>query len=255
MTTPRDSGVSTDELASISGLTGSGLNKALADLETLGIARNDTALTAFVHIGVEGQSSQRLESASRLEADLIALMRELHPDADDLKHVPLHLPSICQALRDKGHSVVRPDIIDRILGSLAQDGRDEDGGRGSIHRRRTTLTTSMIRLQRSWSALERASALRRQAAALLLEHLVGRAPRGVRGKDIQVETTLGDLVAAVKNDAVLSGEVQSPTKLTDRAMMSLHELEVLTLGKGLVSAAWSGPFVSTSSTRFSSRAR
>ena len=233
MTTPRDSGVSTDELASISGLTGSGLNKALADLETLGIARNDTALTAFVHIGVEGQSSQRLESASRLEADLIALMRELHPDADDLKHVPLHLPSMCQALRDKGHPVVRPDIIDRILGSLAQDGRDEDGGRGSIHRRRATLTTSMIRLQRSWSSLERASALRRQAAALLLEHLVGRAPRGVRGKDIQVETTLGDLVAAVKNDAILSGEVQSPAKLADRAMMSLHELEVVTLGKGL----------------------
>jgi len=233
MTAPRDSGISTDELSSVTGLSGSGLNKALTDLETLGIARNDTAITVFLHSGVEGQSSQRLEQASRLEADLIALMRELNPDADVLQHFPLHLPIACQTLRDKGHSVVRPDIIDKILGSLTQDGRDEDGGTGSIHKRRVTSTTSMIRLQRSWSALERTSSLRRQAARLLLEHLLGKVPKGVRGKDIQVETTLGDLVASVKNDAVLFSEVQNATKLTDRAMMSLHELEVVTLGKGL----------------------
>ena len=233
MGAPRDSGVSTDELSSVSGLTGSGLNKAMTDLETLGIARNDTAITVFVHTGIEGQSSQRLEQASSLESDLIALMREQNPDADDRQQFPLHLSIACQALREKGHSIVRPDIIERILGSLMQDGRDQDGGTGSIHRRRTTPTISMIRLQRSWSALEHASCLRRQAAKLLLDYLLGKVPKGVRGKDIQVETTLGDLVGAVRSDAFLFREVQNVTKLMDRAMMSLHEQEVVTLGKGL----------------------
>ena len=44
-----DDGISTDELMVASGLTSEGVRKALHDLEQLGIASNDTALTAFVH--------------------------------------------------------------------------------------------------------------------------------------------------------------------------------------------------------------
>src|SRR5690606_16569882 len=54
MNAPADQGISTDELAGVSGLTGGMLNKALCDLEALGIARNDVVVTAFVHFGVEG---------------------------------------------------------------------------------------------------------------------------------------------------------------------------------------------------------
>ena len=47
-----DEGISTDELMVAAGLTPEGVRKALHDLEGLGIASNDTAITAFVHAGV-----------------------------------------------------------------------------------------------------------------------------------------------------------------------------------------------------------
>ena len=48
-----DEGLTTDELMGVSGLSSEGVRAALYDLERLGIASNDTALTAFVHVGVE----------------------------------------------------------------------------------------------------------------------------------------------------------------------------------------------------------
>ena len=55
-----DEGVSTDELMGVSGLSPEKVRAALYDLERLGIASNDTALTAFVHAGVERSSKNRL---------------------------------------------------------------------------------------------------------------------------------------------------------------------------------------------------
>lgn len=64
MNAPADQGISTDELSGVSGLMGGALNKAMADLETLGIALNDVGVTFFVHVGVEGHSRHRFELAS-----------------------------------------------------------------------------------------------------------------------------------------------------------------------------------------------
>ena len=52
-------GISTDQLMTGSGLAPEGVRRALHDLEGLGIASNDTALTAFVHAGVEHGSRKR----------------------------------------------------------------------------------------------------------------------------------------------------------------------------------------------------
>ena len=64
----------------MSGLSAEGIRAALYDLEPLGIAGNDTALTAVVHAGVENASLKRLEEAAALETALIAHMREAAPD-------------------------------------------------------------------------------------------------------------------------------------------------------------------------------
>ena len=61
-----DEGVSTDELMGGSGLSPEGVRGALYDLERLGIASNDMALTAFVHAGVERSSQKRFEEAANL---------------------------------------------------------------------------------------------------------------------------------------------------------------------------------------------
>lgn len=233
ITAPPDEGVSTDTLTGASGLAINALRKALADLEVLGIASNDTAVTIFIHHAVEDSSLNRLEQAVRLETDLIALMREEVPDADSGAPQPLNLREACQRLRDRGHAAVRPDIVEKLLQGLAQDGRDQEGGRGSIHARKISRDTIMIRLQRSWPILEQTASLRRQGAEQLLRHLIDRIPKGARGKDIPIETTLGAMLAHLNGDALLRASVQDMSRLMDRGLLWLHEQQVVTLGKGL----------------------
>lgn len=230
---PKEEGISTDVLSGASGLPGPALRKALTDLEALGIANNDTNITIFVHVGVEDMSRVRLEEAWRLEADLISQLREEAPDADDGEPSPFNLAATCQLLRDRGHGSVRPDIVEGLLRGMAQDGRDMEGGRGNLHVRRASRGSLFVRLQRSWSVVEKTAEIRRQGAERLLSHLTNKVPKGVRGKDIAVETTLGDLLAAINGDAMLRGAVNDPNKLMDRALLWLHEQQVVTLGKGL----------------------
>lgn len=161
------------------------------------------ALTVFLQVGVANASPARLTAAVRLEGELVALLRLAAPDADAAEAHPLHLAQACQALRDAGHADARPDIVEKLLRGMARDGRDRDGGLGNIRTWKASRETLMVTLQRSWSVIDRTAEVRWQAARLLLEHLTGRVPKGERGKDIQVETTIGDLLAAVTNDAIL----------------------------------------------------
>lgn len=233
-TSAPDVGISTDELCGAAGISPGALPKAMATLESLGIARNDIAMTVFIHVGVPRASGQRLSEACGLEADLIGLMQELAPDLDDRTPTPLNLAETCQCLRNKGHSDVRPDTIDRLVRGIAQDGRSQDGGRGNISLRTASRNTLMVTLTRPWATVLETAKLRWLAAELLLGYLTGRLDKGVRGKDLQVETTVGDLLAQLTQDAFLrSSGVRDMTKLLERASMWLHEQGVMTLGKGL----------------------
>jgi ATP-dependent DNA helicase RecQ len=228
-----DEGVSTDDLTGACGLMGRGVARALADLETLGIASNDTAVTVFIHLGVEDASARRLDQAARMETNLIALMREAVPDAEGTGMQPLNLTETCQALRDRGHAQVRPDLVETILRGLAQDGRDQDGGRGNLTLRKVSRNTIFVRLERSWPIVDRTADVRRQGAQVLLAHLTGKVASRKQGKDIQVETTLGAMLDALNGDALLRAEVRDMTRLMDRALLWLHEQQVVTLGRGL----------------------
>ncbi len=235
MNAPADAGVSTDDLTGACGLSGRELHRAFADLEALGIASNDTGITVYVHLGVEDASARRLDHAARMEADLIALMQEAVPDAEGSEAQPLNLTETCQALRDKGHAQVRPDLVEAILRGMAQDGRDQDGGRGNLTLRKVSRTTIFLRLERSWQDITGMADRRRQGAQALLAHLTGKVAKGIRGKDIQVETTLGAMLDALNGDALLRAEVENKnmTRLMDRALLWLHEQQVATLGRGL----------------------
>ena len=230
---PKEEGISTDVLSGASGLSVPALRKALTDLEALGIANDDTNITIFVHVGVADRSRVRLESAARLEADLVALLREEAPDAESGEAMPFNLAVTCQVLRERGHTSVRPDIVEGLLRGMAQDGRDMEGGRGNLHVRRASRASLFVRLQRSWTVVEKTADIRRQAAGRLLSHLTQKVPKGLQGKDIAVETTLGDLLGAINGDAMLRGAVSDSNKLLDRALLWLHEQHVVTLGKGL----------------------
>lgn len=234
MNTPSDQGISTDELTGISGLSHRALSKAMADLETLGIARNDIAVTVSVHIGVENQSRQRMTRAMRLEKALIARMRELAPEAGVGDSAVLDLATASQLLRGEGQEDVSPHILERLLRSIERDGRDSDGGTGNIRLRKLSSKTLEVVLQRSWRVVEQTSEVRWMAAEKLLDFLIATLPAGTRGKDIQVNTTVGDMMAALTGDALLKAAgVKDMTKLMERALLWLHEQQVMTLGKGL----------------------
>ncbi len=228
-----DEGVTTDELMQVSRLTPEGVRAALYDLERFGIASNDTPLTAFVHVGVERSSRKRLQEAAALETALIARMREEAPDQGKGDTSSLHLRIAAQALRDQGLSDPLPERLWRILRGIAYDGRGEGGGGGSLSMRKRDSEMASVTLQCEWQALEETARRRREGAGRLLEHLIGCLLPGRRGTDLLAETTLGKLLQAIKSDLVLTRDVKDPRKLLDRALLWLHELDVIRLNKGL----------------------
>ena len=229
-----DEGVSTDELMAVSGLSPEGVRGAMYDLERLGIASNDMVLTAFVHSGVERSSRKRLAEAEALETALIAHMREDAPELGKGDTSSLHLRIAAQVLRDEGLADPLPERLWRIVRGIAYDGRGEDdGAQGSLSVRKRDAETARVTLHREWGALEETASIRREAAGRLLEHLLGRLPPNSRGTDLLAETTLGELLHAIKTDLALKSRVRNPAKLLDRALLWLHEQEVIRLNKGL----------------------
>ena len=226
-----DEGLSTDDLMGASGLSAEGVRGALYDLERLGVASNDTALTAFVHAGVVRSSQKRFDEAAELEAALIAQMREAAPDMGKGDTSTLHLRVAAQTLRDAGVVDPLPERLGRILRSIARDGRDEEGGTGSIGMQQRDVETVQVTLRREWLALEELASRRRDGAKLLLNHLLACLPPGSRGMDLLAETTLGKLLEAITSDLFLKS--RNPEKLLDRALLWLHEQEVIRLNKGL----------------------
>ena len=228
-----DEGISTDELMTVSGLPAEQVRRALHDLERLGIANNDTALTAFVHTGVQHTSAKRLDEAANLEVALIAALQEEAPDMGKDDTSTLHVRLTTQRLKDAGHISALPERVVRILRSLALDGRGEEGGKGSLGVRGLGREAVQVTLQREWDALRETAELRRAAARVLLDHLLDSLPSGSRGTDLLVETTLGKLLNAIRSDLELKTTVKNPEKLLDRALLWLHEQEIIRLNKGL----------------------
>ena len=132
-----DEGISTDELMLVSGLTAEAVRSALYCLKDLDIARNDIALTAYVHAGVQRASRKRFEEAAALERAFIDRLREEAPDVGKDETWPLHLRVATQRLKDAGHEHALPERLWRTLRSLSRDGRtegDEKGGSVRLYR-------------------------------------------------------------------------------------------------------------------------
>jgi ATP-dependent DNA helicase RecQ len=233
MTADADEGISTDELLGVSGLSAEKVRVALHDLERLGIASNDTALTAFIHAGVERTSQKRFEETEALEVALLDELQQAAPDLGKGEASHLQLRLVTQRLKDIGHAHALPEKLWRITKSLSQDGYTEEGGMGSLHLRRIDSENIEVELQREWPVLTKTAQLRRAAAKCLLDHLHSCLPAGERGTDLLVETTLGRLLASLEYDLIIKTEAKDLSKLMDRALLWLHEQEVIRLNKGL----------------------
>ena len=230
-----DIGVSTDELMNECGCSMQQLRAVFSGLEDIGVASNDVRITVYVHAGVESASARRLALARELEEALIAELREEAPDQEIDTWARLALRPLAQRLREKDIENPLPERLVKLLRSISADGRDEPDAKRSIEIRARDMETIGVRLRRSWADIERIARLRREGATLLLEHLEGKVPDGVRGVDLLVETTYGALEQAIRDDLALKAELknQKTQPLVDRALLWMHEQEVITLNRGL----------------------
>ena len=232
-----DEGISTDMLMEVSGLPPDRITEALNDLERLGLASNETTITAFVHYGVRRPSHSRLTEAAAIEQRLIEMMRELAPDMNEGEQAPLNLRVAAQGLKDSGFPDARPEHVTRTLEGLARDGRGAGGAGGSVAVRKHAAETVMVTLKRSWDSLAGMAKRRRAAAAALLDHLLKELPAGSRGNDQLVTTTLGKLQQSISEtleaDPQLQSDTKDPRKLMERALLWMHEQEVIRLNRGL----------------------
>ena len=168
-----------------------------------------------------------------LEEALIGLLRETAPDLAPGEKSTLHLRHATQRLKDEGHEGALPELLWRLIRSIAADGRDEGGEGGSLSVRRHDAETVQVTLRRAWGALERTAELRRAAAGRLLDHLLATLPPGIQGTDLLTETTLGKLVTALQEDLFIRARARTPDKLMERALLWLHEQQVVQLNRGL----------------------
>ena len=107
------------------------------------------------------------------------------------------------------------------------------GGGRSLRVRKSDAETVQVTVQREWTALEETASRRRAGAYRLLEHLLDCLPPGSRGTDLLAETTLGRLLGVLQDDLELKSRVKHPEKLLERALLWLHEQDVIRLHKGL----------------------
>jgi len=230
---PRE-GVTTDELMGASRLSSSGVARAMHDLERCGILSNDSIFTALVHSGVENASRKRMEATTALESAFIGLLQETEPDLQKGESSVLFLRRVAQRLRDDGYEQALPERLYRLLQSIESDGKSEDPGIGSVRLRKIDPETIQVLLQRDWESLKKTAELRRTGANVLLGHLLACLPPDVRGSDLLVTTTLGNLYAALEADLAIKAQAKDIPRLVERALLWLHEQEIVRLGKGMI---------------------
>ena len=227
-----DEGITTDELSGVTGLTSEGVRKAMSDLAGLGLVSNDTILTAYVHQGVQRPSRDRFFRASAMEEGLIRLMQEQAPDQTTGEAQPLHLRQASQYLKDHGHEHALPLLVQRSLRSIASDGLEESQYPASMRVRTRQNEVMQVTLLKDWQTIQRSALARRQASEAVLRHLLLKLPRGERGSDLLVETTIGQLTDSLNSSQFLDKSI-NVDRLLQQALLWLHDQEVIRLNRGM----------------------
>jgi len=233
-----DERINTDQLMQLTGQTSEEVSGALKQLETLGLLENDLQLTLYLRHGVAGASSERLKQCLALEEALFEELREQAPDADQGEWQDVSLPPLTAALRER---CAQPELLPlhvlRLLRSLAQDRDGDSQQRSSFELRQLTRDYLKLRIRSgyTWSQVEGLGDKRRRIAAALLPFLLGKLPAGLRGKDLLVNTTFGELQKLLADDLELNATIKPEQRLKalEHVLLYLHHQEVLTLNHGM----------------------
>ena len=255
-------GISTDELADLTGLSSQQVQGIIGILDQAGVLSNDQAITCFVHQGVSDQSTDRYHKAAAMERDLIQHMQEQAPDQEvGGPPMDLHVQATTSALKRAGHADALPLRVQNSLQSISRDSnqltQDQSNNgtdptapapQGSIRIRNVGRDTIQVSLRQEWHRVEGSAQLRRDNAGRILRFLLQLLPQGARGKDLLVSTTRGALAEALSQAALplatgnnssqpVQGRHPSQYRGRDQelnaAILWLHQQEIIRLNQGL----------------------
>ena len=234
MNAAADTGISTDELTSVTGLETNQLRKALDDLANLGILDDDSRLTAYVHIatGRGSSSADRYERAAAMEEALVDHMRQQAPDQTGGGEEPLYIREVNQWLLGQGHDSALPVRVTRLLRSLAQTGTELQPGNPNLRLRLVAQERMHVTLNTTWTQLAESAARRRRAARTVLGTLRDSLGTDARGADLLASTTTGELTEAMRLDGQVTAAVDV-SRLLQQALLWLHDQEVIRLNQGM----------------------
>lgn len=217
--------------------------KTLGSMAQVGLLKRDLLLNAFVRHKVADPSRLRLERVLRLERLLLDLLATEEPDPEGWMPLNLRLLNqrLCDALGSADPNAEEPrrpacsvEAVRTLLQSLSQDGRGFAGSHGSIDLRCFARDSYRVRVRRSWSAIQELAEKRRRVAAVVLDTLLAKVPAHTPPRaDLLVEFAFEELQDAVNRDLVSRSDLKDLNAALERALMYLHEQQVITLQQGL----------------------
>lgn len=242
----KDAGMSADELAelpefkaqtgdapeqrSVAGDTRTIL-RILHEMTEAGLIKQGVLLNAFVRYKVGDHSRMRFDKVCSLEQAMLKLMQESEPDAEGW--LDLSLRRLNQRLVDAGNESL-PEILRNLLKSLSMDGKGLAGNRGSLEFRYLGQDHYRIKLNRDWKALLATAERRRDVARVALDTLYAKIPESsAASAELLVNFSLDDISLALRGDLLLNGQIKDVLAAIDRALMFLHEQQVIILQQGL----------------------
>ena len=205
--------------------------KVMAAMTSAGLLKKDTLLTAFVRYKVPDHSGIRMTRVLELDRALLKVLSEEVPDPEGW--MPLDVRLVNQALLSRNCDS-SPEMVRKLLKSLSEDGRGFAGQAGSIELRFVARERCRVRVVRPWGKIEELAELRRRSAQLILDALLSWVPEGTPARgDLKVEFSYEELAKVIQADRTLNSAILDSYAAVERALMFMHETDVMILQRGL----------------------
>ncbi len=272
MNCPPDQGVTADELAEIPALAaivesgvedadgaaagggndgrggggageraGEAVLRILDQMAALDLIESGLQLTAYLKPRGQGGSAAAFDDLCRLERALLEVLAARPPAAATGAWQEVSLRWLNQTLRDRGLPS-HPERLRRLLTSLAREGSGEPGRASLLALAYRSRDHYGLRLPRGWQDLLDLAERRRATAGCVLAALLALAPaadaaaaRAAGGPQttVRIAFAIADLAAALRSDLDLAARTPEPESAAERALLLLHDLEVIQLQHGL----------------------
>lgn len=222
-----DEGLSTDELMLATGRESRIVQSMLRDLDRFKLLSNDTEIGVTLYR--EPDTTERISALIQLENMLVALLRELAPDADDDSGQILNVRWLCDTLRRDANVELDPDRLSRLLKSFSESFGDGMGQRAFFAITPAGMDNRRIKLLRSWRDIEIIRQKRIQVAQAVLNYFLTHR----QGNNLLIVCKQGDLEAALQNDTTLQNlDIRDWNVALAASLLYLDTNEVLHLSRG-----------------------